>query len=112
MHYHPSTENPSTCIGDQLLQPGSKGMFAQHNRRRAVFESWPLVPQHRWSALASPRGEGATDLKADRKLAHDTLPSRVDARAPMAYVVQNATSASADVMDGDYLAQRTQMRAD
>ena len=30
----------------------------------------------------------------------------------MAYVVQNATGAIADVMDGDYRAQCTQMRAD
>ena len=75
----------------------------------------PSLSHGRWfpntRGAPSPRGEGDTDLEADRKLAHDTLPSRVDARAPMAYAVRNAIGTNADAMDGDYLAQQRHMRA-
>src|SRR5260370_9694092 len=59
----------------------------------------------------SPRVECATHLQADTKLAHDTRPSRVDARATMSYAVQHAIGTNADDMDRDYFAQRTRMRA-
>lgn len=75
----------------------------------------PSLNHGRWFPKArgapSPRGEGATELEDDRKLAHDTLPSRVDARALMAYAVQNAIGTNADAMDGDCLAQQRHMRA-
>jgi hypothetical protein len=74
----------------------------------------PSLNRGRWfpdtRGAPSPRGEGATDLEDDRKLAHDTLPSRVDVRAPMAYAVQNAIGTNADAMDGDYLAQHRHVR--
>jgi len=74
----------------------------------------PPLNHGRWfpntCGTPSTRGEGDTDLKADRKLAHHTLPSRVDTRAPAAYAVQNAIGTNADAMDGDYHAQQRHMR--